>query len=112
MALNQQFINAFRSGLGKLEDEAVTPEPHWYPCGFAWLAIKHRKNGPLSATFKHLGWRWNDYEKAYTYSMPASFRVAPNMGQSMDYAARCLGALGRVLSDQGGVQADVITRID
>lgn len=93
-----------------LAAESATPEPHWYPCGFAWLAIKVRKNHRLSKTLQAYGFRWSDYEKCYQYRMPQAYCL-PGMGQSMDYAARCLGAMAKYLKSVD-IPCNVWTRID
>lgn len=106
--------------LVKLLDEAVefgreeskVPEPHWYPCGFAWLSIKMRKNGRLAKTLIAYGFRWNDYDKAYQTSMYDRIVSIENMSQSMDYRARVLNAVTACLHIHGLTEFYVNTRID
>lgn len=109
--LNNDFIDALAKGLVLMQEEAKTPEPHWYPCGFAWLTIPMRKNGALAKTLVAHGFRWNDYRKAYTYSMPKWMKMASDMSQSMNYAERCLKVLAGVLTE-AGFKCHVETRID
>lgn len=90
---------------------AQTPEPHWYPCGFAWASIQMRKNHRLARTLLTLGWRWNGYRKAFTYSMPLTAYKFSEMSQSMDYKARCLRAFAKSLNDDG-IPCHVYTQID
>lgn len=109
-AINQDFIKAFNSGLEALKVEASTPEAHWYPCGFAWLCIKIRKNGALAKTLLSLGFNWDSYHRTYMYSMPNQY-IAEGMWQSMDYAARCLRAMAAKLRE-AGFECYVKTHID
>lgn len=104
-------LNAFNIGMEAMAKEAEKPEAHWYPCGFAWIAVKIRKNNKLAKTFLANGWRWDDYAKAYTFRMPADMYKVKDMWQSMDYAARCLNAMCKELTAIG-VNAYVDTRID
>ena len=109
--INVAFIDAFNNGMVKLNEQALIPETHWYPCGFAWLVIKVRKNDKVSHTLKSLGFRWSDYNKQYQFSMPCEAYKAAGMQQSMDYATRCLTALANVLND-AGYPCFVQSRID
>jgi len=108
---NHDFVAAFERGLSKMEEASKIEESHWYPCGFAWLAIKIRKNGKLSNTLKSLAFRWDDYRKHYYWSMPHAAVKFPSMSQSMDYRARCLRAIADELN-QAGFDCYVETRID
>lgn len=110
-ALNREFLTAFDNGLVKLDEQARIAEPHWFPCGFAWLAIKIRKNGALANTLKARGFRWDDYRKHYYFSMSSDMVKAADMWQSMNYRERCLKALAVVLKD-AGFDCYVETRID
>ena len=111
MHTDMDFVNAFHAGIEKLNVEAAIAEPHWFPCGFAWLALKIRKNGKLAHTLKSLGFRWDDYRKHYYFSMSSDMVKAPDMWQSMDYRSRCLNAVSTVLND-AGFPTYVETRID
>ena len=42
----------------------------WYPCGFAGIAYKCRKNAKVSKVLIECGFRWSDYEKQYRLSAP------------------------------------------
>jgi len=50
----------------------------WYPCGFAWVAYRCRKNAKESKTLIANGFRWDDYRKAY-------MRSSPTRSQAMNY---------------------------
>lgn len=102
--------NALNAGLAAAAEESKTPEPQWYPCGFAWLNIRMRKNHRLSRILIENGWRWDDYRKSYTFSLPMSMH-APNMSQAMDYKERVLQKMRDVLLDYG-VPSYVSTHID
>lgn len=92
--------------------ESKTPEPHWYPCGFAWLAIRIRKNHRLAKTLIGLGFRWDDYDKSYQTSLYNTIPCAySEMSQSMDYRARILNSVASVLQSEG-MPFNVRTRID
>lgn len=94
-----------------LDKESNNTPDHWYPCGFAWVSVPMRKNHKMAATFKALGYTWNDYRKAYQFRMPAGFVKDRNLWQSMDYAAACLAAYSQVMRDNG-ITCYVETRID
>ncbi len=58
---------------------ASNPEgADWFPCGFAWVAFRCRKNAKESKTLIANGFRWDDYRKSYLFS-------APTRSQSMRY---------------------------
>lgn len=57
-------------------------EGHWYPCGFVWMTYRCRKNAKVAKVLLNDGWRWDDYEKAYTLTMSRFTN-----SQSMDYKA-------------------------
>ena len=60
---------------------------NWYPCGFAWLTYKCRKNAKEAAILLQAGFRWDDYSKLYTFS-GGSFSNT----QSMNYKTEILRA--------------------
>lgn len=75
----------------------ANPEgPNWYPCGFAYLTYKCRKNAKEAATLKHHGFSWNDYHKQYE-------RTAYDMTntQSMDYKESLLRVMADSLRNEG-----------
>jgi hypothetical protein len=109
--INTDFVNAFHRGLEKMEEASRIEESHWYPCGFAWVAIKIRKNGALSYSLKELGFRWDDYRKHYYWAMPYSAVKFSSMSQSMAYRARCLQAITNELN-AAGFYCNVETRVD
>lgn len=92
--------------------ESATPEAHWFPCGFAWLAYRCRKNAKISKTLIALGFRWDDYAKHYYTSLYREISSVPDMSQSMDYRARVLRAVAKSLNESGIEGFYVDTRID
>ncbi len=73
---------------GAAEYVKNNPEgPNWFPCGFAWLAYKCRKNAKEAGTLIAQGFRWDDYEKVYSLS-PYQWTNT----QSMDYKEAILQA--------------------
>ena len=108
---NEALLLAISAGMVKLNEQSLIPEPHWYPCGFAWACIKIRKNHRLANVMKAHNWCWDDYRKHYYFSMSADMVKADGMGQSMDYRARCLNAFAAELRERG-IPCNVETRID
>ena len=94
--IDKNFIGAFTNGYNAMVAEASIPEASWYPCGFAYLCIKVRKNSKLAHPLLQCGFRWNDYNKEYRYGMPHELKLQ-GMTQSMDYAERCLNAIVKKL---------------
>lgn len=92
--------------------EAQTPEAHWFPCGFAWLAFRCRKNAKISKTLIALGFRWDDYAKHYYTSLYQDIQSVESMWQSMDYRARILRTVAKSLRESGVEDFYVDTRID
>ncbi len=92
--------------------EAQTPESSWFPCGFAWLAYKCRKNAKIGKELQQLGFRWNDYDKAWQTSLYDSIQSISGMSQSMDYRARVLNTVAKSLRESGFDGFCVDTRID
>jgi hypothetical protein len=86
---------------------AANPEgPNWYPCGFAWLTYKCRKNGAESKALIANGFRWGDYEKRYMLSGGTFSNT-----QSMYYKESILRVVQESLKE-AGYTFDVQTRID
>ena len=92
--------------------EAQTPEAHWFPCGFAWLAYRCRKNAKISKVLISLGFRWDDYAKHYYTSLYGDIPSVSGMQQSMDYRARVLRTVAKSLNESGIEGFYVDTRID
>lgn len=42
----------------------------WYPCGFAGITYKCRKNAKEAKVLIDCGFHWSDYEKQYRLSAP------------------------------------------
>jgi hypothetical protein len=85
---------------------STTPEGHWYPCGFAWLQYKCRKNAKEAKVLLDAGFRWDDYSKTYQLS-PYEFTNT----QSMDYKEAILRKMEEIMRG-GGFKVSVFTRID
>ena len=92
--------------------EAQTPESSWFPCGFARLAYKCRKNAKIGKELQQLGFRWNDYDKAWQTSLYDSIPPISGRSQSMDYRARVLNTVAKSLRESGFDGFYVDTRID
>ena len=77
-----------------------------YPCGFASVCIRMRKNGPGYKLLKAAGWRWSDYYKhwclsAGRFTMTQSMRVHEEIARSIsNYLV------------QNGIASNVQSRID
>lgn len=106
--LNVAMVKAIEAG----KVESLTPEPHWFPCGFAWLSYRCRKNAKMGKALQILGFRWNDYDKAWQSSLYAEIPCVKDMSQSMDYRSRILRAVCDVLKAEGFTKFYVNTRID
>lgn len=86
---------------------AANPEgPNWWPCGFANLHIKCRKNAKVAAVLKDEGFRWDDYRKSYAHGAYDWTNT-----QSMDYKEAILRVFQQALRDCG-IPSNVETRID
>ena len=85
--------------LGRIE--ASFPEKSWFPCGFAWLCCKTRKNSKLGKELVRLGFRWNDYYKRFESSAYNSIPSIDGMSQSMDYRVRIMQKVADYLNSQG-----------
>lgn len=109
MELNQDIWN---KALAAGRIEAQTPEASWFPCGFAWLAYRCRKNAKISKKLLVLGFRWDDYAKHYYTSLYQDIPTVAGMSQSMDYRARVLWAVSKSLRESGVEGFYVDTRID
>lgn len=77
-----------------------------WPCGFAWIVFKIRKNHKHAKALLDAGAYWNDYEKCYQYT-PHKFTHS----QNMDYKAAILSAVSGYFQEQG-LPVWVNTRID
>ena len=65
---------------------AQNPEgSNWWPCGFAWVNYKCRKNAKEAGALMAEGFTWDDYRKVYSLSPYAWTNT-----QSMDYKAAIL----------------------
>lgn len=106
--LNVAMVKAIEAG----KAESMTAETHWYPCGFAWLAYRCRKNSKIGKALQAMGWRWSDYEKAWQTSLYDVIPAISGMSQSMDYRARILAKVRDVLKAEGFTEFYVETRID
>ena len=38
-----------------------------YPCGFAWVYVKLRKNNPFGKQLESIGFQWDVFRKHYCY---------------------------------------------
>lgn len=90
-------LNTFKAALETAKTKAAeyaatTAEPHWFPCGFVWATYRCRKNAKVSSVLIADGWRWDDYEKAYTKSMGA-FTNSQSMNFKTDIADVYLNSL-------------------
>lgn len=82
--------------------------PHWYPCGFAWVTYKCRKNAKEAGSLIAEGFRWDDYEKVYTMTAYEFTNT-----QSMDYKEAVLRAGVRNATQRfPNIGFGVRTRID
>lgn len=98
IALNNAFaaVNAHR---------AKNPETHNFPCGFAWVTFKTRKNSKVGKELAALGHRWSDYHKSYHISV--STRT-----QDMDYNTECCNVFVNAMRAAGYEGFNVESRID
>lgn len=86
---------------------AANPEgPNWFPCGFASLTYKCRKNAKEAGALIAEGFRWDDYRKEYSMSAYEFTNT-----QSMDYKEAILLAAARG-AEPFGVNFSVRTQID
>ena len=77
-----------------------------WPCGFAWITLKVRKNHKLAKFLKNFGFSWNDYGKSYQYRGHDISHA-----QNMDYRVQFLNDMNEVLR-ANGIPSYVDNRID
>ncbi len=106
--LNVAMVKGIEAG----KAESMTAETHWYPCGFAWLAYRCRKNSKIGKALQAMGWFWDDYSKSWQSSLSSEIPSIQGMWQSMDYRARILAKVRDVLKAEGFTEFYVETRID
>ncbi len=105
------FRHHFAAAVAKGRIESQTPESSWFPCGFASLTCKTRKNSKLGKELVALGFRWSDYEKTFRTALYDTIPPIAGMSQSMDYRERVLNAVASHLN-ANGYEFSVWTRID
>lgn len=89
---------------------AANPEgPNWYPCGFAWMTYKCRKNAKEAGALQAEGFRWDDYRKMYTMSA-YQFVNTQSMNYQEDILRAAVRATAQFIPD--GVVFGVESRID
>lgn len=89
---------------------AANPEgQNWYPCGFAWITYKCRKNAKEAGSLIARGFRWSDYEKEYTLSA-GKFTNTQSMNYQEDILRAAVRAADPFIAD--GVTFRVRSRID
>lgn len=84
---------------------ANNPAPHTYPCGFAWVEFKCRKNAREAKELIAAGARWSDYAKAYSISINTPT-------QSMFYNEAACDAFVASMIEQGFTGFHRRSRID
>lgn len=102
MNLTQAINNAF---LAVHDFKTTNPETRHFPCGFAWVSFKCRKNSKVGKELQALGARWSDYNKYYRISVPTRT-------QDMEYNIRCCEAFVRAMKANGFDGFNVESRID
>ena len=86
---------------------AQNPEgSNWWPCGFAWVNYKCRKNAAEASVLIDEGFRWDDYRKTYTLSAGKWHNT-----QSMDYKVEIIRAF-KAAAGEAGVAFGIEDRID
>lgn len=86
---------------------AAHPEgPNWYPCGFANLHYKCRKNASIASILIAEGFRWDDYLKSYSHGAYDWTNT-----QSLDYKSGILQAFADA-AEKHGVNLRLETRWD
>lgn len=59
---------AITAGNAAASTTAQQPEPHWFPCGFAWVTYKCRKNAKQAKDLIANDFSWDDYRREYSLS--------------------------------------------
>lgn len=77
-----------------------------WPCGFAWIGLKIRKNHKFAKLLIEFGFRWNDYAKQFEYRGHDISHA-----QNMDYREQFLNDMSQYLRSHG-IPSYVETRID
>jgi hypothetical protein len=84
------------SVVGEFAAKAHKDKDIMWPCGFAWIVFKIRKNHKHAKALLDAGAYWNDYEKCYQYT-PHKFTHS----QNMDYKAAILQDVAAYFNDNG-----------
>jgi len=77
-----------------------------WPCGFAWINVKIRKNHRLASILREHGFTWNDYNKTYQYRGHSI-----SGAQNMDYREKFLNVMVDHMRNNG-IPCYVETRMD
>lgn len=85
--------------------QVANPATHNYPCGFAWVEFRCRKNAREAKELIANGARWNDYAKCYSLSV--STRT-----QDMDYNFACCRTFADAMKEAGYEGFRACSRID
>jgi len=80
--------------------------PHWYPCGFAWVNIKPGTS-PVAKTLKEMGLARKSYEGGVDVWNPSKLTT-----QQMDTKMAGAMAFAKVLQERLGVNAVARERMD
>ena len=80
--------------------------PEAFPCGFAWITFRCRKNSKLAPVLLEAGFRWDDYDKRYIMSPYAWTNT-----QDMDFKEQICRAFVDAAEDVGA-HFGVRSRID
>lgn len=89
---------------------AENPEgPNWYPCGFAGITYKCRKNAKEHVALVNAGFRWDDYHKEY-YLSAYTFTNTQSMNYQEDILRAAVRAANPFIAD--GVSFGIRSRID
>lgn len=110
--LRETLTKAMNKAIEAGREESKTPEAHWFPCGNAWLSYKCRKNARIGTILKDMGFRWDDYRKAWQSTFYNTIPCIAGMSQSMEYRARIVREMARVLKEEGFEGFYVETWID
>lgn len=89
-------ITAGKAAAAKYVRENPEDENNWFPCGFANLHYKCRKNAKESAVLQAEGFRWDDYRKTYSHGAYSWTNT-----QSLNYKAAILTAMQNAMREAG-----------
>ena len=98
MNINQAIIN---QAIEAARETALLPYSVHGGCGFAYVAIRMRKNGAGHKFLKDAGWSWDSWHKEWRFRPQNYCKLHDGLFQSEGYNYRVCAAFANVLQKTG-----------